>query len=106
MRIVTGLPNKHLWIILKAANGWQPSQRWQPWIKRGICDDLPVMLRQTKIPSGVAVGEAFVIEAQAVENGRLKVVDVDRLFHDVVAQFVGRPEGHARLDATPLSHMV
>ena len=56
-------------------------------------------IRQAKIAAGVVVGEAFVIEAETVQDRRLKVVDVNGILDDVESEVVGGAEGHARLDA-------
>src|ERR1022692_1255343 len=46
-----------------------------------------------------AVGEARVVEAQAMQNGGVEVVDVDGAIDDVVAVVVGRAVADAGLDA-------
>lgn len=51
---------------------------------------------QSKVATGMVVGKFFVIKAQAVEHGGLKVVDVDGIFHDVESEFVGLTDRHAR----------
>src|SRR5437867_5285859 len=43
------------------------------------------------------------VDAEAVENGRVEIVDVDRVFGDVVAVIVGFTEADARLDS-PAGH--
>ena len=45
------------------------------------------------------VGQAAVVDAEAVEDGGVQVVDVDRVANDVVAEVVGLAVGPARLDA-------
>ena len=45
------------------------------------------------------VGEAFVIDAEEVEDGRVQVVDVHGVFRDVVAVIVGFTVGDTRLYA-------
>ena len=54
---------------------------------------------QAEFESLPAVGQLFVVEPQAMQNGGLQVVDVDRILHRVKAEFVGRAVGDPRLDA-------
>ena len=56
-------------------------------------------IRQAELSSLEAIGEAFVVDAEAVQDGRLEVVDVDRVLLRVEAEVVGAAEGHAWLDA-------
>ncbi len=44
-------------------------------------------------------GQLCVIDAQAIKNGRLQIMHVNRIFNDVVAVIVGFAERHAGLDA-------
>ena len=53
---------------------------------------------QPKIAALVAVGQPFVVEAQAMQNRRVEVVDVDRVLGDVVAEVV-RLTDHTRFNA-------
>ncbi len=48
-----------------------------------------------------AVGEAFVIEAEAVEQRGLDVVNVDGVLGDVVAEIVGGTVNEAGFDTAP-----
>ena len=45
-----------------------------------------------------AVGEFFMIEAEAVQNGGLEVVDMHGIFDDAVAEVIGFSIGDAGLD--------
>src|SRR5262245_21339842 len=45
------------------------------------------------------VSQASVIDAQAVQDGRIEVVDRDRIAHDVVAEIIRLADGHATFDA-------
>ena len=47
----------------------------------------------------MVVRQSLVIEAEEVENRGVKVVDVDDLFHGLMAELVGRPEAEAAFDA-------
>ena len=53
---------------------------------------------QAKVSAGVTKGEAFVIQAQDVQDRRVKVVHVDGVFFDVITYVVGLAIG-TRLDA-------
>ena len=44
---------------------------------------------QAEVAAGVAEGEAFVVEAEQVQDRGLQVVDVDRVLDDVEAEVVG-----------------
>ena len=53
---------------------------------------------QTEIPSLISIGETFVVDAQLVENCGIQVVNVDRVFGDVIAEIVSLTVSHARFD--------
>ena len=58
---------------------------------------------QPEVTTLVGVGEAFVIETEAVEQGGLEqggldVVDMDGIFDDVESQIIGGPVYHSRFD--------
>ena len=54
---------------------------------------MAVDVGEAEVAAGVVVGEAFVIEAEEVEDGGLEVVDVDLVFGDVEAEVVGSAVG-------------
>src|SRR5262249_17539743 len=56
-------------------------------------------VRQPEIAALEAVGQLRVIEAEAMQNGGVQVVDVDFVPHDVEAEFVGLADGDAGPDA-------
>src|SRR5687767_6508413 len=76
----------------------------------GSCDSLfsgeeifhhmAVHIREAEVTAGVEVGEPFVVQPEAMEDGGLDVMDMDRVFHDVVTEFIGCAIGLAALDAT------
>src|SRR6516165_3568425 len=55
---------------------------------------------QAHVESLELEAQPSVVDAQAVENRRIHVVDVDRVGNDVVAEVVGFPKHDSRLDAT------
>ena len=52
-------------------------------------DEAAVDVGEPELAALVGVGEPFVIEAEAVEEGGLEIVDVDGILDDVEAEFVG-----------------
>src|SRR5262249_52448926 len=54
---------------------------------------------QAKIAAGVTISQAFVVEAQEVQDGGVQVVDVNTLFDGAVAELVGGAVDVAPLDA-------
>src|ERR1043165_4469710 len=54
---------------------------------------------QPKLAAAEAIGQAFVIDAEAVQDRRVQVVDVDVILGDVVAVLVGAAVDDAALDA-------
>ena len=46
-------------------------------------------IRKAEIAALEAVGELLVIDAQLMENGGVEIVNVDDVFHGVVAEVVG-----------------
>src|SRR5207253_1390871 len=59
----------------------------------------PMDVRQPEVASGVAEGQALVVEAEEVQDGGLQVMDVDRVIDDVEAEVVGGTVGESALDA-------
>ncbi len=52
------------------------------------------------VEAQVAVGEAFVVDAEAMEDGCIQVVYVNRVLQDVVGEVVGLAIFEALLDAS------
>ena len=46
------------------------------------------------------------VDPEAIENRRLQIVDMNRIFHDVIAIIVGFAEGDAGLIPPPAIHTV
>ena len=44
---------------------------------------------EAEVAAGVAVGQAFVVQPEEVQNGRVKIVDVHFGFRGVVAGVIG-----------------
>ena len=47
------------------------------------------------VAAAVEEGEAFVIEAEEMQNGRVEIVHRDDFVHGAVTEFIGRAVGHA-----------
>ena len=60
---------------------------------------MPVHISQAEIAAGVVECQPFVIQAQAVQDGSLKVVNVDRRFGHMKSEVVCCSEREARLYA-------
>ena len=56
-------------------------------------NDVAVDVGEAEVAAGVVVGEAFVIEAQKMQDGRLEVVNVDFVLGDMEAEVVGLAVG-------------
>ena len=54
---------------------------------------MAVDVGEAEVAAGVVVGEAFVIEAEEVEDGGLEVVDVDFVLSDMEAEVIGLAVG-------------
>jgi hypothetical protein len=51
-------------------------------------DHTTVHIGEPKIAAGVAIGQTFVVQAELVQDGGLKVVDANFVLGDVVGKFV------------------
>ena len=60
-------------------------------LRNDIRHDISVHIGQTEVAAGVAVGQLLVIQPQQVQDGGVEVVEVDLVFHRVVAVVVGGP---------------
>src|SRR2546423_12429607 len=56
---------------------------------------------QTKVTSGIAIGEALVIQAQQMEDSRMEVVDMHRILRRAKTKLVGCAIDRPASDATP-----
>src|SRR5262249_26747366 len=65
------------------------------WSDENILDDIPGHVRQTEVASSVPIRELFVIDAHKVKDCRVIVMNVNRIRHDVRAEFVGLSIGDA-----------
>src|SRR5262245_40228000 len=63
-------------------------------------DYFPVHGGEAEVPALVLVGELQVVDPEAAEDGRVQVVDVDRVLDHVVTEVVRLPIRDPRLDST------
>jgi hypothetical protein len=68
-------------------------------LRQDWADDVAGYICQTEVAALKFVGQLGVIDAQAMEDRGVKVVDVDGVFHYVIAEVVGLAMGKAALDA-------
>ena len=61
--------------------------------------DMSVDVGQAEVSAGVVEGELFVVQAQQVQNGGLQVVNVDGIFDDMEAEFIGGSQSHTLFDS-------
>src|SRR5258706_1782796 len=54
---------------------------------------------KTEFSAWRAMVQLFVIDTQETEHGGMQIMDVNRIFHGVVTQFVGAAIGHTAFDA-------
>ena len=51
-------------------------------------------ISEAEVTALEAEGESLVIDAQLPQDGRMEIVHVDRVFHDVVAKVIRLAMGH------------
>src|SRR5690606_28976665 len=64
-----------------------------------IVDHLAVNIREAEIPALERIDEPFMIETEDMENGGLKIMNMDRVFGNPVPEFVCRAIAQSALDA-------
>src|SRR6187402_1376919 len=68
-------------------------------LRQYLFDHMPRDIGEAKVAALEAVRQAFVVESQEVQNRSLQVVDVDGIFHAVIAQLIGLADDLSALDA-------
>jgi len=61
---------------------------------------------EAEVEPGAAEGEAFVVEAEALEDGGLEIGDLRFVLDDVEAHFIGGSVGDPALIPPPASQVV
>ena len=79
-------PHKSTWVLL-----WRGAMPGEHTSGENFFDDLSTHVGEPEIAALETVGQAFVVDPQAVQNSRLEIVDVDGVLDDVVAVVVGFP---------------
>ena len=64
-------------------------------------DNISVDIGQPKVSPGVPVGESFVVNAEQMQDGRLKIMNGDEILGDVKADFVAGAVNHAAINPSP-----
>ena len=57
---------------------------WADLSCQQVLDDFAVYVRQAEIPPLMPEGQVFMVDAQAMQHGRIQVVDVNRSWTDQV----------------------
>ena len=65
-------------------------------LRQNLRHHIPADVRQPEMAALELVGQLLVVDAQAVQDRGVQVVDVDRVVDDVVAEVVGLAVGDAR----------
>ena len=68
-------------------------------VRTVTANDFSGDIGEAEIAAAVAVGEAFVVEAEQVQHGGVEVVDVDGVVLGAEAEVVGGSVGDAAFDA-------
>jgi hypothetical protein len=58
-------------------------------LNQNLLDDLSVDIGEPEVPALKLIGQARVINAQAMQDRRLQIVNMDRILYDVVAMVIG-----------------
>lgn len=66
--------------------------------RQDVLNNVSVDIGETKIPTGIAVGQVFVIEAHEMKDGGVEIVDVDFVLHGSETKFVGCTVCHTAFD--------
>ena len=68
-----------------------------------LIDDIPMNIREPKIPTSMSKRQLFVIKSQQVQNGRVKIMDMNFIPDRLEAKFIGLTMNIAPLH-TPSRH--
>lgn len=68
--------------------------------REDLLDDVPMHIRQAALDAVVVVAELFVVEAEQMQRGGVKIVAVGGVFGGFEAEVVGGAVSSASLDAT------
>ena len=88
------------WRSRKLGAGGRAILRRRAELRQKRLYHVPRHVRETEVAALVAGDEAQVVESECVEYGRLNIVNVDRVFHDIPTPLVGLAVGEATAEAT------
>ncbi len=80
-----------------------PKVRLDRILAQYILDHVAVDIGQSKVATGIVIRQPFVIDAQAVEHGRVQIVNGHTVFHRANTECIGLSIAHSPLD-TSASH--
>ena len=69
-------------------------------------DNFTMDICQSKLPPLILKRQPFVVEAKLMQDGRIDVVDVNRVFNRRIPKFIRRPVAHASPDAATGKHYI
>src|SRR5690349_10213884 len=101
---LTGKPSR-FGPVPPSSGGGRDRGRWGDALAGASCSgeeafhEAAVDVREAEAPPLEAEGQALVVDAEEVEEGRLEVVDVDRVLGHVHGEVIRGAVGDARLDA-------
>src|SRR5437868_4015928 len=72
---------------------------YTPILRQNLVNDIPRHIRQSEVTPLEAEGKTEMVEAEQMENGRVKIVNVDDVFDAVIADVVRPAERNAGLHA-------
>ena len=75
-------------------------------LRHNLVRDIPEDVRQPEVTAGVAIGQAFVVKAEQVENRGVEIMDVHRLLDGLESKFVRGAVDVAALHPPPAIQMV
>ena len=68
-------------------------------LRQHIFNDVACDIREAIVPTSVSVRELLVVESHEMQNCRVEVMNVNRLFDGAQTVFVGRSMDHASYDS-------
>src|SRR5262249_9634515 len=80
-------------------HAWQAKPPAPP-LSQNFPENVPAYVRQSEAPSLKFVGKLRMVDPQAVQDGRVEIVHINRITDDVVAEIVGLAIGEPALDPT------
>ena len=69
-------------------------------LRENLFDEFAMDVGESELAALKAVSEAFVIDAEEMENRSVEIVDVDRVFEDIVAVVVGFSDSDSFFDSS------